>query len=187
MVGERRAVTSPSLPPQAATARSDTTRKVRDNRPMGVERTDHSAPVKTLGIAALITLISVTASSQSATSIRSLAFVSGLQSPVAFVPDPTDRAVFYAVEQAGRIRIIRNRAIAGDLLDFRGAITAAANGACSVWRSLRILQRPDASSSISRISTATRSWPDSARSPGAAPTSRAGSICGSTARCLLQR
>src|SRR4029450_43328 len=111
-------------PPQAATASSDTTRKVRDNRPMGVERADHSAPVRTLGITALITLISVTASSQSTGSIRSVAFVSGLQSPLAFVPDPIDRTVFYAVEQAGRIRIIRNREIAGDLLDFRGAITS---------------------------------------------------------------
>jgi glucose/arabinose dehydrogenase len=80
--------------------------------------------VRTLGITALITLISVTASSQSTSSLRSVAFVSGLQSPLAFVPDPIDRTVFYAVEQAGRIRIIRNREIAGDLLDFRGAITS---------------------------------------------------------------
>ena len=91
---------------------------------MGVERADHSAPVRTLGITALITLISVTASSQSTSSIRSVAFVSGLQSPLAFVPDPIDRTVFYAVEQAGRIRIVRNREIAGDLLDFRGVITS---------------------------------------------------------------
>ena len=81
--------------------------------------------MRTLGITALITLISVTASSQSTSSLRSVAFVAGLQSPLAFVPDPIDRTVFYAVEQAGRIRIIRNREIAGDLLDFRGAITSA--------------------------------------------------------------
>ena len=85
---------------------------------------DHSAPLKALGIAALVTLISVTASSQSATTIRSVDFVSGLLNPVAFVPDPTDRAVFYAIEQTGRIRIIRDRAIVGDLLDFRSQITS---------------------------------------------------------------
>jgi glucose/arabinose dehydrogenase len=80
--------------------------------------------MRSLGIAALITLITVTAWSQPAVSVRSIPFVSGLQSPVGFVPDPTDRAVFYAIEQAGRIRIIRDRAIVGDLLDFRGAITS---------------------------------------------------------------
>jgi glucose/arabinose dehydrogenase len=72
---------------------------------------------------ALSALLTATASSQTA-GLHSLAFVSGLQSPVGFVADPADRATFYAVEQAGRIRIIRNRAIVGDLLDFRGAIAA---------------------------------------------------------------
>ena len=80
--------------------------------------------MRSLGIAALITLITVTAWSQPAVSVRSIPFVSGFQSPVGFVPDPTDRAVFYVIEQAGRIRIVRDRAIVGDLLDFRGAITS---------------------------------------------------------------
>jgi glucose/arabinose dehydrogenase len=61
---------------------------------------------------------------QSTTPINALVFVSGLVSPVAFVADPSDPAVFYAVEQGGRIRIVRNRAVAGDLLDLRGAIAA---------------------------------------------------------------
>jgi glucose/arabinose dehydrogenase len=80
--------------------------------------------VKSLSIGALLALLTATASSQSAVGLHSLPFVSGLQSPVGFVADPTDRTTFYAIEQAGRIRIIQNRAIVGDLLDFRGAITS---------------------------------------------------------------
>ena len=78
--------------------------------------------MKRLGIAALITLFTVTAWSQPAVSVRPISFVSGLQSPVGFVPDPSDRAVFYAIEQAGRIRIIRDRAIVGDRVRFAIAI-----------------------------------------------------------------
>jgi glucose/arabinose dehydrogenase len=80
--------------------------------------------VKSLSIGALLALLTATASSQSAVGLHSLPFVSGLQSPVGFVADPIDRTTFYAIEQAGRIRIIQNRAIVGDLLDFRGAITS---------------------------------------------------------------
>lgn len=52
-------------------------------------------------------------------------FTSGLQAPVAFVQDPTDRSVFFAVEQAGRIRAIRNRAVEPvDFLDLRASVLA---------------------------------------------------------------
>src|SRR5687767_5102014 len=74
--------------------------------------------MRTLITAAAIMLVSATAGSQSPTTIHVFPFISGLQTPVAFVADPTDRAVFYAVEQAGRIRVVRNRAIAETLLDF---------------------------------------------------------------------
>jgi glucose/arabinose dehydrogenase len=83
--------------------------------------------MKTLDVCAtvaLIALATVTARSQSAATIASIPFISGLQSPVAFVADPGDRSVFYAVEQAGRIRVVRNRALAEDLLDLRTAIAA---------------------------------------------------------------
>ncbi len=79
--------------------------------------------MRTLITAAAITLVSATAASQSPTAIHGFAIISGLQNPIAFVADPTDRTVFYAVEQAGRIRVVRNRAFAEDLLDLRGAIT----------------------------------------------------------------
>jgi glucose/arabinose dehydrogenase len=35
-------------------------------------------------------------------------YASGFQSPVAFVQDPTDRAVQFVVQQTGRIRVVRN-------------------------------------------------------------------------------
>jgi len=56
--------------------------------------------------------------------VRATAFTSGLQSPVAFVQDPADRAVFFAVEQGGRIRVVRNRVVSEDLLDLRAAIAS---------------------------------------------------------------
>ncbi len=50
--------------------------------------------------------------------------LSGLQSPVAFVQDPTDRDVQFVVEQRGRIRVVRNAAIVGtDFLNLTGAVS----------------------------------------------------------------
>ena len=89
-----------------------------------LQRTDLNAPVKGLVFAVLIALFSATPSLQSPTVLRPIPFVSGLVNPVGFVPDPTDRTVFYVVEQAGRIRIVKDRVVVGDLLDFRGAIAA---------------------------------------------------------------
>lgn len=55
--------------------------------------------------------------------VRAEVFVSGFQAPVAFVQDPTSAAVFFVVEQAGRIRTVRNGAIeAVDFLDIRPAV-----------------------------------------------------------------
>jgi glucose/arabinose dehydrogenase len=55
--------------------------------------------------------------------IRLEVVASGFQSPVAIVQDPTDASVFFVVEQAGRIRTLRNRAIEPvDFLDIRPAV-----------------------------------------------------------------
>jgi glucose/arabinose dehydrogenase len=55
--------------------------------------------------------------------LRADVYVSGLQSPVAFVQDPTNRLVFFVVEQAGRIRAVRNRAVEPiDFLDLRSVV-----------------------------------------------------------------
>jgi glucose/arabinose dehydrogenase len=48
---------------------------------------------------------------------------SGLQSPLAFVQDPTDRTVQFVVQQTGRIRVVRNGAVlATDFLDLTGIV-----------------------------------------------------------------
>ena len=58
-----------------------------------------------------------------AAQLRAEVFASGFQAPVAFVADPSDPAVFFVVEQAGRIRTLRNRVIEGaDFLDIRSAV-----------------------------------------------------------------
>src|SRR6266513_3122882 len=50
---------------------------------------------------------------------------SGFTNPVAFVPDPTDFAVQFVVQQDGRIRAIRDgTTLAADVLDVRGDIVS---------------------------------------------------------------
>src|SRR5688572_17852433 len=68
---------------------------------------------------ALIVIVPAIAAAQ----MRSEVYVSGLRQPLAFVQDPTNRQVFFAVEQPGRIRTVRNRAIeAPDFLDLRAVV-----------------------------------------------------------------
>ena len=51
-------------------------------------------------------------------------YASGFQAPVAFVQDPTDRTVQFVVQQAGRIRAVRNGVIqAPDFLNLAGSIS----------------------------------------------------------------
>jgi glucose/arabinose dehydrogenase len=58
-------------------------------------------------------------------SLRAQLHISGLTSPVAFVQDPVDRGVQYVVEQAGRIRAVRNGALLPvDFLDLRSVVLA---------------------------------------------------------------
>jgi glucose/arabinose dehydrogenase len=73
---------------------------------------------------ALAAALLFASSAQTGSPVRAMLFVTGLQSPVAFVQDPGDRSVFFAVEQAGRIRIVRNRAVAEDFLDLRSVVLA---------------------------------------------------------------
>ena len=57
--------------------------------------------------------------------IRVELFASGFDSPLAIVQDPTDSSVFFVVEQAGRIRAIRNRNLEPtDFLDIRAAVAS---------------------------------------------------------------
>jgi glucose/arabinose dehydrogenase len=61
---------------------------------------------------------------QTTAQVRAVVFATGLQAPVAFVQDPGDRSVFFAVEQAGRIRVVRNGVAEQDFLDLRASVAA---------------------------------------------------------------
>jgi glucose/arabinose dehydrogenase len=74
-------------------------------------------------LATLGAMVAVLLPFQAVTAIRAIVFTTGLQQPVAFVADPADANVFYAVEQGGRIRIVRGRTVAEDFLDLRGAVS----------------------------------------------------------------
>ena len=57
--------------------------------------------------------------------LRAQTFATGFTQPVAFVQDPTDRDVFFVVEQRGRIRALRSGAIQSpDFLDLQSAISS---------------------------------------------------------------
>jgi glucose/arabinose dehydrogenase len=59
------------------------------------------------------------------TPLRVRAVASGFTNPLEIVQDPGDRAVQFVVEQAGRIRVMRDGVIsATDFLDLRGAVVA---------------------------------------------------------------
>lgn len=56
--------------------------------------------------------------------IRSETVVTGLRSPVAAIPDPTDRSIFFIVEQGGLIRVARDGVLLSEpFLDLRNDIT----------------------------------------------------------------
>jgi glucose/arabinose dehydrogenase len=57
--------------------------------------------------------------------LRTRVYASGFTSPLAFVQDPLDRNVQFVVEQAGRIRAVRNGTVlAQDFLDLRSVVLA---------------------------------------------------------------
>ncbi len=56
--------------------------------------------------------------------LQAQTYASGFQSPVAFVQDPTDRAVQFVLEQGGRIRVVRSGAtLETDFLNLGGAVS----------------------------------------------------------------
>ncbi len=67
---------------------------------------------------ACLILAFIMPSAEAAAQITARLQASGFSSPIAFVPDPADRALQYVVEQGGRIRIVRNGAVlANDFLN----------------------------------------------------------------------
>jgi glucose/arabinose dehydrogenase len=66
-----------------------------------------------------ITAIPSTALAQ----LRTEIYATGFNLPVAFVQDPTNRSVFFVVEQEGRIRVVRDRTVLPqDFLDLRNVV-----------------------------------------------------------------
>src|SRR6187402_2954702 len=58
-------------------------------------------------------------------SLRLRPYASGFSSPLAIVQDPGDRSVQFVLEQAGRIRVVRDGVILDtDFLDLRGSIVS---------------------------------------------------------------
>jgi glucose/arabinose dehydrogenase len=63
------------------------------------------------------------------TTLRAVTLVSGLANPVAFVQDPSDPAVQYVVEQAGRVRVVHNGALLpAPFLDISSSAIIAGGG-----------------------------------------------------------
>jgi glucose/arabinose dehydrogenase len=73
-------------------------------------------------VALVVGLGLLTAAGAAEGQLRTVPFVSGLSAPIAIVQDPTDAGVQLVVEQAGRIRVVRDGALAGDFLDLRTAV-----------------------------------------------------------------
>ena len=74
--------------------------------------------------AAVIALLGCAAASQ-AQPLRTVVYASGFSFPVAFVQDPTNRAVQFVVQKGGRIRVVQNgAALAADFLDLTTAISS---------------------------------------------------------------
>jgi glucose/arabinose dehydrogenase len=70
-----------------------------------------------------LTVIAGTTGAQ--TPLRATVFASGFSAPVAFVQDPADRSVQLVVEQAGRIRVVKDgNVLDTDFLDLRDAVSS---------------------------------------------------------------
>jgi glucose/arabinose dehydrogenase len=78
--------------------------------------------VRRIGSITILALVLGVASNASA-QLSTRVYASGFNAPVAFVQDPVDRSVQYVVEQAGRIRVVRDGVVsATDFLDLRDVV-----------------------------------------------------------------
>lgn len=76
---------------------------------------------RSIAILACLVFVAAEASAQLSTRVHA----SGFSAPVAFVQDPTDRAVQFVVEQAGRIRAVRDGVVLSpDFLDIRDVVAS---------------------------------------------------------------
>ena len=75
------------------------------------------------GIAALASIV-IAVVVQGEPALRAVPVAAGLVAPVAFVQLPDDPSVFLAVEQAGRVRVVRSGEPSHDFLDLREVVSA---------------------------------------------------------------
>ena len=80
--------------------------------------------VRILFLGLVLLFLAVPTSAQ--TVFRARQFAAGFSAPVAFIQDPSDRAVQFVVEQGGRIRAVRDGVVqATDFLDIRSSVRFA--------------------------------------------------------------
>jgi len=91
--------------------------------------------------------------------LRSAPFVAGLSAPLAIVQDPADAGVQFVVEQAGRIRVVRDGALAGDFLDLTAVVL------CCGERGLLGLAFPPYAETSGRFGRQSPRWPEPRWSP----------------------
>lgn len=77
-------------------------------------------------ILVVVMIAATTAELGAQVQLRARVHAAGLNQPLAFVQDPTDPAVQFVVEQAGRIRVIRNGAVLGT--DFLNIVSSVRSG-----------------------------------------------------------
>src|SRR5687768_14873499 len=76
-----------------------------------------------VGLVVVASLLSVPTSAQAQLGTQVVA--TGLTNPVAFVVDPVDPSTFYAAEQRGTVRTVRNTIVSSAMfLDLRSVISA---------------------------------------------------------------
>ncbi|RPJ62412.1 MAG: hypothetical protein EHM24_25920, partial [Acidobacteria bacterium] len=80
---------------------------------------------RSLLILAVALVVCLTPGGAQAPSLRARVYASGFQNPVAFVQDPTDRAVQFVLEQSGVIRAVRGGTVLeANFLDLTASVLA---------------------------------------------------------------
>jgi hypothetical protein len=93
-------------------------------------------------IAAILALVAAAVATIAQGPLRMRVYATGFTDPVALVQDPSDRAVQFVVEQAGRIRVVRSGTVLPQgFLDLRTVVLAGVNADCWAWRSRRTPER----------------------------------------------
>ena len=102
--------------------------------------------MRTMTVVVCLVVYGLSGPSAAQAQLRTVAYATGLTSPIAFEQDPSDPANQYIAEQRGVIRLIRNGVVqATPFLDISSLVVAAASADCSGSRFLPITARADVS------------------------------------------